>query len=127
MNNPLEILKKLEKLKQINRPYHDEAYTFVMEALDFTVGRLEKPRHVSGEELLKGIKDYAEKQYGPMARNVLEHWNIRATIDFGRIVFDLIEVGLLRKTDSDRLEDFENKFDFNDAFGIRLDFSESGQ
>lgn len=73
-------------------------------------------RHVSGQQLCLGLKDLAIRKYGRLARLVLSRWSIRRTDDFGRIVFAMIDAGLMRKTDSDRLDDFSNVFDFEDAF-----------
>ncbi len=74
-------------------------------------------RHVSGQQLCLGLKDYALKQYGLLARTVLTHWGIQRTEDFGRVVFAMVEGGWMRKTREDTLEDFEGVFDFDDVFG----------
>lgn len=73
-------------------------------------------RHVSGQDLCQGLRELAIRRYGPLARTVLEHWNVRSTADFGKIVFALIDVGVLRKTDDDAPEDFVNVYDFDEAF-----------
>ena len=116
--HPLDqVIEKIESHIQGRRPYKAQAYLFVLGALDFTLdrlGRRENPtpdRHVSGQELSHGIKDYALTQFGPTARMVFDHWGLRGTADFGRIVYDLIELKLLGKNDRDRIEDFENVFD----------------
>ncbi len=126
MNAPSrDLLAKIQKLKKVQTVYKPEAYSFVLEALDFTVSKLPKKRHVGGEELLDGIKGYALKQFGPMARGVFEYWGVHSTLDFGEIVFDFVESGLLRKQDKDHLEDFQNRFDFKDAFDCRYNFEEA--
>ncbi len=109
-------LEKIEKVMKQNRQYKFEAYSFVMAALHHTVSKLAKPRHISGRELLEGIREYALEQFGPMARTVLDYWGIHQTIDFGKIVFALVEVGILRKQPEDKLEDFEKAYDFEKAF-----------
>ncbi|MBI3314257.1 MAG: hypothetical protein HYZ83_08490 [Candidatus Omnitrophica bacterium] len=109
-------LNKIEKVMKANAQYKFEAYSFVMAALHHTVSKFSKPRHVTGRELLEGIRDYALDQYGPLARTVLSHWGIKKTQDFGHIVFALVEVGILRKQAEDKLEDFNNVYDFKDAF-----------
>ena len=109
-------LEKIEKVMKENRQYKFEAYSFVMAALHNTVSKLPKARHVTGRELLHGIRDYALDQYGPLARTVLNHWGIKKTDDFGRIVFALVEVGILRKQPEDKIEDFHDVYDFKDAF-----------
>ncbi len=84
--------------------------------LDYTVRRLDKPRHVSGQELLDGLREFALEEFGPMAQTVLGGWGVRRTEDFGEIVFNLVEAGLLGKTDQDSRADFANGYDFDDAF-----------
>ena len=104
--------------------YPPEAYDFVQQGLSFTVQHIHgtaaaKPRanrHVSGQQLCEGIRLYAANQYGRLALTVLKQWNIQATLDFGRIVFALIEAGQMQKTDDDTIEDFRNVFDFKTAF-----------
>lgn len=101
--------------------YSREAYTFVREALDFTQKLIvkenrEQLRHVSGQELLDGIRQYALQQFGPMAVTVLEEWGVANCHDFGEIVFNMVETGLLAKTEHDSREDFQNGYDFTDAF-----------
>jgi len=109
-------LRLLEDLAERDHRYRLEAYNFVMAALNHTVDKLKKPRHVSGGELLGGIKEYAMLQFGPMAKSVLDHWGITKTEDFGHIVFNLVDAGLLRKTEEDSIEDFKNGYDFSHAF-----------
>jgi uncharacterized repeat protein (TIGR04138 family) len=96
--------------------YTPEAYLFVREGLDHTVRKLEAPRHVSGQELLDGMREYALKEFGPVARRVLSEWGINECIDFGHIVFNLVEEGLLGKTDEDSIKEFMNGYDFHEAF-----------
>ena len=102
--------------------YTREAYVFVREALDFTqklVGRESRGttiRHVSGQELLKGIRQFALQQFGPMAMTVFEEWGVHHCRDFGEIVFNMVEIGLLAKTEKDTRDDFQNGYDFTDAF-----------
>lgn len=109
-------LDKIEKVMRRNSQYKFEAYSFVMAALHHTVSKLAKARHVTGKELLEGIREYATDQFGPMARTVLTHWGIKKTGDFGNIVFALVEVGILRKQDEDKIEDFKDIYDFKEAF-----------
>ncbi len=102
--------------------YAPEAYLLVREALDFTAKTLQKPqeglgRHVSGQELLEGIRMFVLQQFGPMGLTVLHTWGIRRTEDVGEIVFNLVETGKLGKTEEDTREDFANGYDFQKAFG----------
>ncbi len=101
--------------------YAREAYTFVREALDFTQKLIVREnrgqiRHVSGQELLDGIRQFALQQFGPMSVTVFEEWGIRNCRDFGDIVFNMVETSLLAKTDRDTREDFRNGYDFTEAF-----------
>ena len=101
--------------------YHRQAYLFLREALDHTQTTVSKPkkgeiRHVSGQELLGGIREYALEQFGPMALTVLEEWGIRRCEDFGEIVFNMVEHGLLAKTDKDSRDDFKPGYCFREAF-----------
>jgi len=101
-----------------------KAYDFVRQALDHTVKEVKrkqpertgKSQHVSGAELLNGIRAYALDQFGPLAKTVLNTWGIRRCGDFGDIVFNLIEYNVFSKTDSDRREDFADIYDFDEAF-----------
>jgi len=96
--------------------YTAEAYFFVRDALDHTVRRLETPRHISGQELLDGMREYALQEFGPVAKRVLSEWGINECVDFGNIVFNLVNEGLLGKTNEDSIEDFMNGYDFHEAF-----------
>jgi uncharacterized repeat protein (TIGR04138 family) len=109
-------LEKIEKVMKANGRYKFEAYSFVMAALHHSATKLKKPRHITGQELLEGIREYAMDQFGPMARTVLKYWGIEQTIDFGKIVFALVEVGILRKQPEDKIEDFKDVYDFKEAF-----------
>ena len=101
-----------------------KAYTFVRQALDHTVKetkrkspeRTGKAQHVSGAELLQGIRAYALDQFGPLTMTVLTSWGIRRCSDFGDIVFNLIEYNVFSKTENDRREDFADIYDFDEAF-----------
>lgn len=106
-------------------PYPHDAFVFVQEGLEFTVqqvyGRDTMNRepgacHVTGDELCHGLRDYAIRKYGLMARSVLAHWNIVRTEDFGRIVFAMVDAGLWSRTDEDSLEDFRGVYGFDEAF-----------
>jgi uncharacterized repeat protein (TIGR04138 family) len=106
----------LARIRERSGRYDERAYLFVLAALEHLQGRLPERRHVSGEELAMACRDFALEQYGLLARHVLEFWGIRATGDFGTIVFTLIEVGLLKAQEDDRPEDFDDVFAFRQAF-----------
>ena len=111
----------LDQILAKDERFHRDAYLFMREALDFTqklVGRENqgKVRHVTGQELLDGLRQYALQQFGPMTATVFEEWGIRTCLNFGEIVFNMVEIGLLAKTEKDTRDDFQNGYDFTDAF-----------
>ena len=118
----LSFQETLDQIVAEDRRYDREAYVFVREALDHTIKTLKKDRsrnearHVTGQELLEGIREHALKEYGPMAITVLGLWGVRNCENFGDIVFNLVEKGVLGKTDQDRREDFQSGYDFQAAF-----------
>jgi uncharacterized repeat protein (TIGR04138 family) len=118
----------LAELLRREKRYHRNAYFFIFEALRYAqeqmgLGQsvlsddpiLEEQRHVTGQQLCEAIRRYAVEQYGMLAKSVLNDWGVKNTGDFGEIVFNLIEIGQMKKTDADRREDFDNVFDFNDG------------
>ncbi len=102
--------------------YEKMAYHFMRKALDFTVKKISdsgderSSHHVSGQELIEGVREFAIDQYGPMAKTVLNQWGIHECIDFGKIVFKMIDYKLLGKTNEDHIEDFSPGYDFYEAF-----------
>lgn len=106
----------IEEIAVKDSRYKEDAYEFVMEALSYTQKRSKTSRHVSGEQLLKGIKDLLLKKYGPMTMTVLNHWGIRTTEDFGNLVFNLVNNHVLSKTEEDDIELFKNFYDFEEVF-----------
>ena len=97
--------------------YHDRGYLFVLATIEFLQTRLEMRRHVSGPELAWACRDFAQQQFGLLAPGVLAHWGIKRTEDIGRIVFTLVEVGLLVTQPGDSETDFEGVYQFADVFG----------
>ena len=111
----------LEQILAKDSRYHRDAYLFVREALDYTQKSIVKEhrgqmRHITGQELLGGLGQYALHQYGPMTSTLLEEWGIRTCGHFGEIVFNMVETGLLAKTEKDTRDDFQTGYDFVDAF-----------
>ena len=103
--------------------YPPEAYAFIQQGLSYTVqrvhGKVKDPkasRHVNGSDLCEGLRELALQQWGRLARTVLRRWNVTSTVDFGRIVFAMVEAGLMQTTEDDNLEDFRNVYDFRVAF-----------
>ncbi|HYF51299.1 MAG TPA: Minf_1886 family protein [Planctomycetota bacterium] len=108
-----------QKISQIilrDDRYHREAYRFVQEGLEYTVQRRGRRGHVSGKELLEGLRDLARERFGLMARTVLNQWGVKSTSDFGEIVFNLVDEQVMSKQDSDTREDFANVYDFEEVF-----------
>ena len=121
--------KSLQQLARDCGQYPTEAYEFVQRGLSYTVQKLygtvadpEACKHVTGRQLCEGLRELALAQWGLMARTVLSQWDIHSTLDFGRIVFSLIEAGQMQKTDEDCLDDFRDVYDFKKAFeaGYRI-------
>ena len=131
----------IAKLLKDDRRYKIDAYAFVFEALNYAHAQLgmgtERPaeseegepdegagketeRHLSGQQLCEAIRQYALEQYGYMAKCVLNSWGVTRTGDIGEIVYNLIDIGKMRKTKEDRREDFDNVFDFET--GLRQSF-----
>lgn len=130
--------RRFTELLARDKRYKLEAYVFVGEALDYAQkilglgtarpapsgGKSRDPdsaeetpqeRHVTGQQLCEAIRLYALEQYGLMAKCVLNSWGVQCTGDFGEIVFNLIGIEQMRKTDEDRREDFDDVFDFDDG------------
>ena len=97
--------------------YHERAYLFVLATIEFLQTRLEVRRHVSAPELAWACRDFAQQQFGLLAAGVLAHWGISRTEDIGRIVFTLVDIGLLVTQAGDAESDFEGVYQFADVFG----------
>ncbi|MFO7652285.1 MAG: hypothetical protein R6X25_00520 [Candidatus Krumholzibacteriia bacterium] len=116
MQEPTGLLVAVRAVATRRGVYTPEAYLFVLEALDRILSGLKERRHVSGADLLEGIKQLGRDRFGVMATDVFHEWGVRGTLDFGRIVFHLVEADLLSKQDEDSLSDFIDKFDFRQVF-----------
>jgi uncharacterized repeat protein (TIGR04138 family) len=131
----INVQDALDQIRKKDPRYDRDAYLFVREALDHTLKLMKKNErvesirgsretvleakkmtHVSGQELLNGVRDLAVKQFGPLSKTVLEHWGITRCEDFGEIVFNMVEVGLLGKTEKDSKADFAGGYSFDEAF-----------
>ena len=116
MNDPLR------KLAQSDGRYSPEALRFLLESLDHAVRLAGKEnaegpaRHVTGQELLAGMRALALEMFGPLAAQVWRAWGVRSSLDWGHIVFLLVDAGLLKRQESDSLADFQQGFDFEEAF-----------
>ncbi len=112
--------QKLEEgIREIVRKdprFPPQAYLFLFEALEYTLSRLNTRRHVSGPELLEGVREYALDSFGFLARTVFYEWGITSTEHIGEIVFNLVNADLLMRNENDSLADFRDGFDFEEAF-----------
>jgi uncharacterized repeat protein (TIGR04138 family) len=120
---PMELAEIVRRLGLY--PY--EAFEFVRQGMDYTLARVHPQAggsaslHVSGQELCEGLRRYALSQWGMMAGAVLAKWNVSCTMDFGRIVFAMIEGQLMSRTEQDSIEDFRSVYDFRQVFGSQYE------
>jgi len=119
--HPKDFGEAVRLIRKEDSRYGAGAYYFVRQALDHTVRKQaeEKPgkrRHVTGQQLLEGIREYALEQYGPMTLTMFNEWGLRRCEDFGDVVFNLVDYEVLGKTDNDQREDFSAAYDFEEAF-----------
>jgi uncharacterized repeat protein (TIGR04138 family) len=108
-------------IRERDKRFDGDAYLFLKESLDFTLSELRSEesiehRHVSGPELLEGLREFSLREFGPMAATVLENWGIRSCEDIGEMVFQLINAGAFGKSEEDMPEDFSGVYDFDEAF-----------
>ncbi len=114
--------KSIEQIITEDGRYPLAAVQFVREGLNHTLGLYYpekepgRKQHVTGPQLCEGLRDLATKRWGLMARSVLASWNIKATRDFGEIVFILVNSGWMQKNEEDSVEDFDEVFNFEAAF-----------
>jgi len=116
----------LRRIVREDPRYSLEAYFFVFRALSFAANSLETsdpPTHVTGQELLGAIRDLALREFGYLGKLVFNAWGVHSTLDWGRIVFNLVDRELMGTTEGDKLEDFDGGFDFREAFerDLRID------
>lgn len=110
----------VDAIVENDKRYDPGAYFFLKDALDFTIKRTKgendgEERHVSGQELLIGARDFALQEFGPMSATLLREWGIRACKDIGEMVFVLIEEGMFGRQDSDTKDDFRDLFDLEES------------
>lgn len=104
---------------QADPRYRKEAYHFIREALTYAQNEYDgddENLHVTGQQLLESIRQFAIGEYGPMAGFLLNEWGVYRCEDFGEIVYNLIEFGLFQKDDRDRKDHFAQGYDFYEAF-----------
>jgi uncharacterized repeat protein (TIGR04138 family) len=112
----------LSRIRARGGQYHERAYLFVLGTIEFLQNRLEVRRHVTGPELAWACRDFARQQFGLLAPVVLAHWGIARTEDIGRIVFTLVEIGLLVTQAGDSESDFEGVYEFAEVFGASYEW-----
>jgi uncharacterized repeat protein (TIGR04138 family) len=112
-----ELMRRISEMAEVDGRYSREGFLFVLAGLEHTLSKMKQRRHLTGQELSRGIAEYAREQYGYLAETVLNGWGFYSTIDFGEIVYLLIDAGIMNKTDEDRKEDFLDAFDFAEEFG----------
>jgi uncharacterized repeat protein (TIGR04138 family) len=116
----LEFGEALDHILKQDPRYHADAYHFLRDGLDYTLKLRKRAKestgHVSGQQLLEGIRQYALKQFGPMVPTVFESWGVRCGEDFGQMVFNLINAGIFGKSETDSIEDFKGGYTFQNAF-----------
>jgi uncharacterized repeat protein (TIGR04138 family) len=106
----------MDRLRARDARYREDAYLFVLAALEYCQSRLDERRHISGRELAIAVRDVALEHFGVMARLVLEHWGVRSSADIGEVVFNLVVEGLLIRQPTDTRDEFAGVFDFDQAF-----------
>jgi uncharacterized repeat protein (TIGR04138 family) len=111
----------VERIVEQDPRYDKAAYDFIKEVLEFTIKQTKQNQgetnvHVTGAQLMEGFRQYANKEFGPLASTVLDHWNIRSSEDVGEIVFNLINAGVFGRAESDQISDFRASLDFYQAF-----------
>jgi len=120
----IELEERLEDvidlIVQRDRRYQRAAYMFVLEAIDRRLAELDEVRHLSGREVLEAAKELAIERFGMAAKMVFSEWGVRETADIGRIVFKMVDAGILKKTSSDSMKDFTDVFDWEEEFDKRF-------
>lgn len=111
-------VSEVKKICMTDKRYRPEAYIFLREAISHIISTKggKGNEHISGKELVEGIRKYALQTFGPMASTVFTCWGINKTEDFGNIVYNLVEVGILKVSEEDSIDDFKNCYDFYEAF-----------
>jgi len=115
--------KSMEEVIREDGRYPPEAFAFLHDGLNRAVQGVygdeqgeSGQRHVSGRQLCEALRDLAVERWGMLARVVLNKWNVRETVDFGNMVYLLVENNFMRKTEDDNLDDFRDVYDFDKAF-----------
>ncbi len=116
----ISIEEAIEQIVKKDPRYPKESYHFIREILDFTIKHFKKntlgsDRHVSGKELLEGVRLYSLQEFGPLAFTVLTEWNLRTCEDIGEVVYNMVSMRILKTTANDSRDDFKNGYHFEEA------------
>ncbi len=106
----------MDRIRLRESRYDEQAYLFVLSALEYTQSRLDARRHITAAELARSCRELAIERFGLMTRIVLDRWGVRSTADIGEIVFTLVDLGFLVKQPNDTREEFADIYDFEIAF-----------
>ena len=106
----------MDRIRMRESRYDEQAYLFVLSALEYTQARLDARRHITAAELAGSCRELAIERFGLMTRMVLDRWGVRSTADIGEIVFTLVDLGFLVKQPNDTREEFADIYDFEAAF-----------
>ncbi len=120
MNKAADLNRIVKELADQRGVFRPDAYLFALEALEQAMQSQTTPKHITGKDLLDWIVLLGREKYGPMAPDVFNSWGVHNTLDFGRIVFHLVDKDLLRKREEDTLTDFLDKFDFEETFSLKV-------
>jgi uncharacterized repeat protein (TIGR04138 family) len=77
---------------------------------------METLRNVSCKEVLEIIRQAALEKFRKESKAVLWSWKIFRTEDFGEIIFEMIDAGILAKGPRDSRDGFRNGFSFEEVF-----------
>jgi uncharacterized repeat protein (TIGR04138 family) len=119
----------MAKLVREDGRYPLEAFEFLHDGLETAAQKVHgsgpaEPgqRHVTGPQLCHSLRDLAVQRWGPLAKTVLRRWHIRGTLDFGHMVYLLVNHDFMQKTPEDSVEDFRDVYDFDTAFRVKPEF-----
>jgi uncharacterized repeat protein (TIGR04138 family) len=116
---PVDFTEMMKQVRQKDPRFAPEAYAFVFQALDYTMTVMKgKRQHVTGQELLEGVRKLALREFGRLAPMVFRQWGVTRSRDFGDMVYNMIGTGAMGKRDEDRIEDFDDGWDMDTAFDV---------
>ena len=113
MPNEVHFWDAVREIRRADGRFSQEAYGFIMDALEFTIHKVGERRHVKAAELLEGVCEHAKNRYGLLAYSVLERWGLKTTDDIGDAVFQLVNAHVLARQEDDSRDDFLGVFDLN--------------